>query len=394
MKLGLFGFLTSLCVFLSAQQPTRNVVLNYQTQSVPYLKKWVIKSNDIIKVELRNGTFDAGTPCNGFFLSNPRMLFNIRKSNSLGQFSYGVIFSKPEKVPFTNEFTYSITTVRFVDVNGFSPYDFQGKSIDDIGVAALEFYPGDKISVDNCLQGLEIMEYDITAEEALKAKERAKKEYEVQQLQIKTVQTTREKKIDDIVSKTYDLSIYDTIELQNFLELHQVDIQRVVSASKQIPSDDLILSMPNKYFQTINSYSESIRLKKAINDGTVKSGSVVDLSNRSQIMVRAVNLLAGNDTACEFVKKATTRLPTTLIDGIEVLTSADIPNLEVNFCKGFTKVKIDNGSVSFKKFPPPTTISDVLSKYLSGHLTGSYNVKYEVCLVMGRPFVKVDFPDF
>ncbi len=110
--------------------------------------------------------------CNSLFLSNPRISLNINKGNLYQSESFGVVFDNPEKVAYTNDYTYKMMPISFVDKD-FSIYEFQNKSPDEVGVKKLIFNPGEAVFVGNCLSSFEMIEINMTDEDIEKERERA-----------------------------------------------------------------------------------------------------------------------------------------------------------------------------------------------------------------------------
>jgi hypothetical protein len=75
-----------------------------------------------------------------------------------------LIFKEPDKVPYTNEFTYDLTILSIVDKN-FSVSELQIKQPEDVGMKKIEFKAGESVFVGNCLESIELKDVTMTQAE-------------------------------------------------------------------------------------------------------------------------------------------------------------------------------------------------------------------------------------
>lgn len=183
MKKLLTLVLTSSLLASYCQETVRKVIVSNTAKVVPSGKKWVLETGKELKVQINEGVLNSGNRCNALFLSNPRMVMNVNKGNIYNSEGYGIIFKSPEKVDYTNEFTYTILPIAFVDKN-FSVLEFQYKNIEDIGEKKLEFRAGESVFVSSCLSSIEMVEINMNnhelAEETKKLTEKNKVNQEKQ----------------------------------------------------------------------------------------------------------------------------------------------------------------------------------------------------------------------
>src|SRR5436189_4956331 len=119
--------------------------------------------------------------CNALFLSNPRIIMNINCGNINHSEPFSVVFKNVEKIPYTNNYTYDLIPVSFVDKD-FSVSDFKYKSPEEVGVRKLFFKSGESVFVANCLESIEMIEVNMTSQELADEK---KKQAEIKKLKDK-----------------------------------------------------------------------------------------------------------------------------------------------------------------------------------------------------------------
>jgi TonB family protein len=133
---------------------------------VPAGKKWVLKSGIVAKIQVSNGTLESGTECNANFFSNPEIITAIDNGNYYNSTNYGIIFKDLKRVPYTNENTYEIIPISFVDKN-FTLRQLEYKKPENVGVKELEFKAGTSVFVTTCLMSIELTEVNMTKQDSL-----------------------------------------------------------------------------------------------------------------------------------------------------------------------------------------------------------------------------------
>lgn len=172
--------LTVATVFGQTSSMSQKVTVTKYSKTVPTGKKWILASETKIKVQVNKGVFESGSMCNAMFLSNPNMIMTINRGDIYNSEGYGIVFKNSEKVSNTNNFTYELHSISFVDKT-FSVYDFQNKTPEEVGVNKLIFKSGESVFVGNCLESVEMVEVTMTSQELL---EENKKQAETEKLEL------------------------------------------------------------------------------------------------------------------------------------------------------------------------------------------------------------------
>ena len=136
------------------------IIITQRPQTVPQGKRWLLLSGEKTKIQISDGTLTSGTLCNAMFFSNPRITFNINKGDYRNPETFGVIFKNLTKVPYTNDYTYTITPISIID-SKFSLNDLQYKSLEIAGSQELDFNAGETVYLVNCLESIELTEVDV-----------------------------------------------------------------------------------------------------------------------------------------------------------------------------------------------------------------------------------------
>ena len=155
-------------VLMALGQTGKTIIITQKPQTVPTGKKWILEAGKPTKIQVSSGVFASGSKCNALFLSNHKMIFGLSKGENSPLESWGMILKKPEKVPYANDYTYYITPVSFVD-ESFSVSEFQQKTPEQIGSKRVIFYAGESVSVNNCLQSIELIESNMDVNDIQKA---------------------------------------------------------------------------------------------------------------------------------------------------------------------------------------------------------------------------------
>lgn len=152
-------------------QSTKTVIVTKLPKTVPAGKKWVLEGGKTTKIQVSYGVLNSGSMCNALFLSNPRIIMNINRGNINNSESFSIVFKSSEKVPYTNNYTYELTPISFVDKD-FSVYEFKYKSPEEVGVRKLTFKSGESVFVTNCLESIEMIEVNMTSQELAEEKKK------------------------------------------------------------------------------------------------------------------------------------------------------------------------------------------------------------------------------
>ncbi len=158
MKCILIFFLAVLTQAIYGQATNQKIiVVTNRPKVVPIGKMWILEANKTTKIQISRGVLTSGSMCNALFLSNPHIVMNINRGNIFSSEGYGIIFKNPEKLPYTNNQTYELTPISFIDKN-FSLYELQSKDPDEVGSKSLVFKSGESVFVGNCIQSIEMIE--------------------------------------------------------------------------------------------------------------------------------------------------------------------------------------------------------------------------------------------
>jgi len=162
----------------SFSQTTRKVILTEEVKVVPKGKKWILKAGETTRVQINPDVLKSGSLCNALFLSSPRMISRINKGDYFSGESFIIIFKNPEKVPYTNDFTYDFTIISIADKT-FNINELENMNPEDVGLKHIEFKEGESLFVSNCLLSIEIIETNLSSAELI---EKKKKEESIKEL--------------------------------------------------------------------------------------------------------------------------------------------------------------------------------------------------------------------
>lgn len=179
-----------------------------------------------------------------------------------------------------------------------------------------------------------------------------------------------------IRSITYDLEIYDYGKYLSFCD----EIKTMLLAKLPIffngTSFSEIAGLSGKHYIFRSTYSAKYQLTFSGNNNSQKN---------------SFKLLSGEDQSCKFLKyNDNVKNPTIYYKGYEVMTEANIKEIDVLFVKGITRVKVRNGVVKFRRYSPPNEIQTQLMEDIKTYPNGLYSVNYEVGEVKGAHFVNTE----
>ncbi|MBI4946716.1 MAG: hypothetical protein HY840_09975 [Bacteroidetes bacterium] len=176
--------LTVATIFGQTTTTPKTVIVTKYSKTVPTGKKWILEVGKTTKVQVTDEVLTSGDMCNAMFLSNHRMITSINRGDIYKNEGFGIILKNPEKVPYTNDYTYELTPISFVDKT-FSVYDFQNKKPEEVGVKKLIFKAGENVFVGNCLESIEMIEVNMTAQELADEKKKQGEEIKLKSAKAK-----------------------------------------------------------------------------------------------------------------------------------------------------------------------------------------------------------------
>lgn len=172
--------LLALVNFHVAFAQTKKHVIIYSTpKKVPEGKVWKIERGEPIKVQVTDGTLSSGSYCNAMFLSNPGIIFNINKGDYFNAEGYAIIISGFEKVPYTNDRTFSITPLSVIDKD-FKVSQLQYSDPKDVGDKEIVFRAGESVFVGGCFESIEVIETNPSKEDLLIEKKKKEEAFRLQ----------------------------------------------------------------------------------------------------------------------------------------------------------------------------------------------------------------------
>lgn len=173
MKIYLISALFLFTSLVQAQTIGKKIIITNYPKTVPQGKIWKLERDNKIIVQISEGSLVSGTFCSAMFFSNPGMIFNINKGDYNASESFGIVFKTYEKIPYTNNVTFSLIPISFVDKT-FSLNELEQKGAENIGEKELIFKAGESVFVGNCLQTIELMEYNMSKQDIAIQAERNK----------------------------------------------------------------------------------------------------------------------------------------------------------------------------------------------------------------------------
>jgi hypothetical protein len=156
----------------------RNIVLSSYPKKVPDGKKWILTTNQETLIEVDYGVLKDGSLCNALFLSSPGVIHGVLEGDyGNAKEGYTILFDSRNKVPYTNEYTYSIIPKSIVSIL-FDLSELKTKPVDEVGEKQIAFYAGEKVYVGGCLKSLQLTEANLNTEDFQKISLKKKQEEE------------------------------------------------------------------------------------------------------------------------------------------------------------------------------------------------------------------------
>jgi TonB family protein len=187
------------------------IVITAMPKSVPEGKKWVLPTNRELLIEVSHGSNRSGTMCNSILSSSVCPYFAAEGEYARPNESYSIVFSQLAKVPYTNDYTYSIVPISAFNSKRNDELNYRKPN--EIDEKEIIFYPSQKVSVGTtCLQSIQVLEYDLSIEDV---KQRNKK-IESDDLPTKNESSTESVFIyvEESPKPSYDLDSYFRENLQ------------------------------------------------------------------------------------------------------------------------------------------------------------------------------------
>ena len=219
----------------------RNIVLSSYPKKVPDGKKWILSTNKETLIEVDYGVLKDGSLCNALFLSSPGVIHGVLEGDyGNPNEGYTILFDSPNKVPYTNEYTYSIIPKAIVSIP-FDLNELRTKPVDKVGEKQITFYAGEKVYVGGCISSLQLTEANLNTEDfqkiSLKKKREEEKITKQEQAIIDKQNYVKNNKIEafNIVINSGKDAPLDTAPKNNDENLHQIKFK----STKMIYNDEL-----------------------------------------------------------------------------------------------------------------------------------------------------------
>lgn len=223
------------------------------------------------------------------------------------------------------------------------------------------------------------------------------KEYVTKKLKDEESTELKRKKVEEekmaiekeIKSMTYGLRTYNDSAYNDFKVKLRKSLLSHLKSYSSFPKFSQIENQNQKYFTFKNSYSAYYKLvdysRESVYNGSYIMAGSIDIRQESKF-----TLLSGDDSHCDFLGYASPRIPSINYKGYVVMTETNIEKIDVNYAKGFTKVRIKNGIITYKKYLPPSDVQIILNEKLKSEPNNMYQIKYEVGEAMGESFVIIE----
>lgn len=222
--------------------------------------------------------------------------------------------------------------------------------------------------------------------EKLDSNIKAKEEEQARFEEAEKLRLIREK---EIKSKIYDLKEFSPENYRQTLLSQRRAILNYFKNTNNFPSYESISKEKTKYKRFQNVYNVNYKL---IDNRTESQnyGSGIILGSGSIKSEMNATLISGTDENLSLLKNAPIMIPRIYVEGVEVMTEATINNLKVDYTRGLTEIKINNGDIKFKKFIPEEDLQKTIASKIKNESKGRYLVKYEVSDIMGEKEVSIE----
>ena len=282
MKIILSVFFCLAILSVSYGQVGKKVIVYKYIKKVPEGKVWKLERGKEAKVQVSDGTLNSGTFCNAMFLSRPGIVYNINKGDIFNAESFGIIIKSFEKVPYTNDITYLLVPNSFIDKN-FELSELRAKKPEDVGMKEIVFRAGETVFVSNCLESIELSEYDMPKEEL--ATENKKK------------QTIAKEKEELKSNFNIPVNTEKYVEPGTKPELHDKNLTKIVFTSNAV-----LHRQPGKRFAAddVSVWTMTLTIDKfeiSSNNGIKKPYKVLDIAYDEAMRMQTFKLGDNNGNA-------------------------------------------------------------------------------------------------
>lgn len=256
-------------------QTGNQIIITKTPKTVPSNKKWVLEAGAKTRIQVGDGVLNSGSLCNAIFLSNPRMIGSISRGTIFESEQYVIIFKDLEKVPYTNEYTFDLTTISFLDKTQ-SVNDLQSKKAEEVGLQKVEFFAGETVFVGKCLESIELSEIDMSQTE----------------LQLRNKIKEDANKANEVILSNFQIPVNPEkyVEPGTKPEIHDKLLENIVFTSPSV-----LFKQPGKGFAvdgvsiwTINLTATELNLKSS--NGVNKTYSVINMEYDEKMKMQKIIL--------------------------------------------------------------------------------------------------------
>lgn len=336
---------------------------SYWNWDVKYNKGQIAEVIQCYSNQYVNGLGDVSYYCKHFMMSDNRLAYTITRFEDIDSIKVTKFFEDNYSGYKIGSYYFSSDFMHYSTIN-----------VTGTGQVSIECRKAEWSELSPEMQ--DTIDQRITDQQEEEQKNYAEKEAQWQQ-ESKTI------------LKTYDLQQHDSAMYDLFIQDLRWSLIDGFKSYSGIPAWSEVGKEKNKYFVFKNSYNALFRINYQSS-----------LSSDSRyFLLPAVNtfkdqnhfeMVHGSDTTCDFLKYASPSLPSIKKDSFYVMTDARVMDINVNYIKGITHIKIEKGTVAYRKFTPPPGIVNLLSDSLKGLRNGLYEIKYEAGTVMDSSFIHTE----
>jgi hypothetical protein len=198
-----------------------------------------------------------------------------------------------------------------------------------------------------------------------------------------------------INTRVYDIKDTDSVKYENFKTELKNELFRILkSGNYQIPSfKDILNNMNRANFTPSWSVNNSYNLDWKTEDNSSKGrlvGNTWIAGSDETRLIQNNSLNRGNDNEFQFLKDCRVYIPNIKVEGIDVIKKTlVIKDVNVDFQRGITFVKIKNDNIEYIKYPPSAATMEKIKNKLSGIAKGTYLIQYEFGNVMGEDYENI-----
>jgi len=194
------------------------------------------------------------------------------------------------------------------------------------------------------------------------------------------------------------LAIYDKAAYNSILDQIKNEIINYFQSTgnkgyyqrSNIPSFIELANGNAKSYRFSNTYSVYYKLEDRSRPDQL-SGNVLIVGSKDIRQSREVTLISGTDKILSLFDAITIKIPTIQVEDYEVMTEARFENINVDYAKGISLVKIKKGAIDFLKFPPDSDLIEKIKAKPRPEPNGKYILKYEVSNILGTQAINTDF---